>query len=234
MAYLHQHHGLVLVELLLLLLALGLDLLVLLHPQPLPGDVGSTLALQRLLLPQQTLTWLINLTSELTWPTPALLTTIAIVGLLLLLRRWLDALILIVFPALDSGATYLTTLLVQRPRPLGHGIVIQLFVTGYWSFPSGHIAHALTFFGLLVFFTYRLRRPGWWVWPLRLLLIAIVVLMGPSRLLEGEHWLSDVVAGYLYGAFWLILGLQAYGWAARRWPRLLAPGQQASVVAAAA
>jgi membrane-associated phospholipid phosphatase len=72
---------------------------------------------------------------------------------------------------------------------------------------------------------------GWWVWPLRLVLLAVIVLIGPSRMLEGEHWLSDVVAGYLYGAFWLILGLQVYGWAARRWPRLLAPGEQKRVTA---
>ena len=210
----------------MLLVALVLDVIVALHPAPLPGDVGSTLALQHLLLSHQTLTLLINQTSELTWPLAATLTTIAIVGLFLLVRRWLDALLVAVIPALGSATSYLTTLIVHRPRPLGYGIHIQMFVTGYWSFPSGHVEHAVAFFGLLLFLTYQMRRPGWWVWPLRVLLVAIIILMGPSRMLEGEHWLSDVVAGYLYGAFWLILGIGVYGWAAQRWPRLLASGQR--------
>lgn len=54
-------------------------------------------------------------------------------------------------------------------------------------------------------------------------MIALIVLMGPSRMLEGEHWLSDVVEGLLYGAFWLLAGIHAYRWAWHRWPRL--PGR---------
>lgn len=219
-AYMRAHPGWTLVEAVLLLLAGILDVIVVRHPSPLPGDVGTTLALQHWLLPHHTLTLLINQTSELTWPVAATITTVAVVGFLLLLRRWLDALLIAVIPGAASAVTYLTTLLVQRPRPLGHGLYVQLMVKGYWSYPSGHVEHALAFFGLLLFLTYRMLRPGWWVWPLRLALLAIIVLIGPSRLLEGEHWLSDVVAGYLYGAFWLILGIHLYDWAAGRWPRL--------------
>jgi undecaprenyl-diphosphatase len=231
MLYLRRHPIFILVEVLLLLLALGLDVLVALHPGPLPGDVGSMLTVQHLLLPHKTLTLLINQTSELTWPLPATLTTIAVVGLFLALRRWLDALLLAVIPGVGSASSYLTTLLVQRPRPLGHGLYIQMMVKGFYSFPSGHVEHALVFFGLLVFLTYQVRRPGWWAWPLRLVLLAVIVVIGPSRMLEGEHWLSDVVAGYLYGAFWLVLGIQVYGWAARRWPRLLGSGEHKSAAA---
>lgn len=224
--YLRQQRRWVLAAALLAFAALALDVLVWRHPAPLPADIGATLWLQHLVLPQRTLTLLLNQPSELTWPLPATLTTVAVVGLLLLLRRWLDALALTAIPAADSAVTYLTTLLVQRPRPMGFGVQVQLLVQGFYSYPSGHVAHAVTFFGLLAFLTYRVCRPGWWVWPLRVALVAVIVLMGPSRLLEGEHWLSDVVAGYLYGAFWLLVGIHAFDAVARRWPRLLAAGER--------
>jgi undecaprenyl-diphosphatase len=196
----------------------------------LPGDVGSVLDLQRLLLPHKTLTLWLEQVSTVTWPIPALETIIASVALLLLLRRWLDALLVAALTALGSGSSFLTSLLIQRPRPTGHGIYVLWQIKDYWSFPSGHVEHALTFFGILLFLTYQIPRPAPWLrpvlWAVRLGLLAFIVLMAPSRLVEGQHWTSDVVQGYLYGAFWLILGIHAYRWAAQRWPRLLAAGER--------
>ena len=48
------------------------------------------------------------------------------------------------------------------------------------------------------------------LWPVRLFLLAEIVLMAPSRVLMGEHWPSDVMAGLLYGAFWLLVGVHAF------------------------
>jgi membrane-associated phospholipid phosphatase len=74
----------------------------------------------------------------------------------------------------------------------------------------------VAFFGFVLFLTWRMRRPALPLWPVRAVLIALIVLMGPSRVLEGEHWPSDVLGGLLYGAFWLILGLHVYAWAGHR------------------
>jgi membrane-associated phospholipid phosphatase len=73
---------------------------------------------------------------------------------------------------------------------------------------------------LLSFLTYLARPPAPWLVILRVVLALIVVLMGISHILEGEHWPSDVVAGHLLGAFWLIVGIHAYRWLWRRSPRL--------------
>lgn len=211
----------------------GLDVVAVEHPAPLPADAGSILAIQRFMLPHATLTQWLEQVSTITWPIPALETIIAVVVLLLLLRRWLDALIVGLFTALGSGSSYLTAELIRRPRPGGHGIHVLFQITNYWSFPSGHVEHALTFFGLLFFLSYQMGQPApaWrpLLWLVRLVLLGFIVLMAPSRLVEGQHWLSDVVAGYLYGAFWLILGVHVYGLAAAHWPRLLARDERKRV-----
>lgn len=66
------------------------------------------------------------------------------------------------------------------------------------------------------------------VTALRLILLAVILLIGPSRMLPGEHWTSDVVQGALYGLFWLLAGISLYRWAAPRWPRWLAPDERAA------
>jgi hypothetical protein len=62
------------------------------------------------------------------------------------------------------------------------------------------------------------------LWVVRIALLAAIILMLPSRTLEGEHRPSDGSAGLLFGGFWLLL-IQVYYWAARRWPRLLGLGE---------
>lgn len=215
-------------EALLLAPALALAAVVARHPGPLPGDVGLTLAEQHLLLPHWLLAQAIEGVSTINWPIPSAITLVAVTVVLLILRRRLAAVVALVTAGLADGASFLTSELVRRPRPSGHGLQVLQHITNYFSFPSGHVVHALAFFGLLLFLTYQVVRPTAWLWLVRLVLIALIVLMAPSRVLEGEHWPSDVLEGLLYGAFWLVLGIHAYLWARRRWPRLLGRHEQAA------
>jgi membrane-associated phospholipid phosphatase len=97
-------------------------------------------------------------------------------------------------------------------------------IANFYSFPSGHVVHATAVFGLFLFLSTQIRRP---IHPLvigliRVLLVAAIILMPISRILEGEHWPTDVLAGLLYGGFWLVIAAHVYVWARKRWPRLLA------------
>ena len=207
---------------LLLLAGVALAVVVKEHPAPLPGDVGAELAVQHALLARGPLTAVVEGVSTINFPLPSALLLATVAALLLVVRRWLDLLVTLLVAGLADGSSALIKGLVQRPRPSGDGIHILQHILNSPSYPSGHVLHATAVFGILLFLTYRVRRPAAWVWAARAVLIALIVLMGPSRMLEGEHWLSDVVGGLLYGAFWLVVGIAVYRWARRRYPRLSA------------
>lgn len=102
---------------------------------------------------------------------------------------------------LADGSSVIIKSLVQRPRPSGDGIHLLQHLLDSPSYPSGHVLHATAVLGMLLFLTYQVRRPAAWVWVVRVVLVLLIVLMAPSRVLEGEHWPSDVLEGLLYGAF---------------------------------
>ena len=70
------------------------------------------------------------------------------------------------------------------------------------SYPSGHTAAAVALYGCLgVLLLIYVSRPGlrW----LAAVLFCIPVYVALSRLYEGEHYPSDVIAGALLGGLWL-------------------------------
>jgi undecaprenyl-diphosphatase len=211
-------------EIILLVLLGTLALMVHAHPGPLPLDAPIERAVQHDLLHRGVLTAGIEAISTLNWPLPTIITLAIIVVIFLLLRRWLDVIVAPLAAAVCSGTTYVLSQWVRRPRPSGHGIHPLQHITGTFSFPSGHVVYAVAVFGLFLFLSFQVRRPFHpaLVWTLRVVLVALIVLMPLSRVLEGEHWPSDALAGALDGAFWLVLFAHLYLWMRARWPRLLA------------
>lgn len=73
------------------------------------------------------------------------------------------------------------------------------------SFPSGHAALAVALFGFLAYAVCRARLlDARRAVPLASLLVLSI---GFSRMYLGEHYLSDVVNGFLVGAIWLVIGI---------------------------
>ncbi|HVA91345.1 MAG TPA: phosphatase PAP2 family protein [Chloroflexota bacterium] len=211
----------------LVLLALAMLLMVLVksHLAPLPGDVGVELAVQHALRP----TFLaapVEAVSTAGWPIPSAISVAVMVLCFLALRRWLDALIIVPIAVIASMSNLLTADLVKRPRPQGHDIWVMEKVTHYFSFPSGHVVFATSVWGFIVFLTWRALPGTAWIWLPRILGLVIVITMPVSRILEGEHWPTDVIEGALYGAVWLLVAMSVYDWAASRYPRLLGVAEQ--------
>lgn len=91
---------------------------------------------------------------------------------------------------------------ISRSRPAD----VAYYTVEHFSFPSGHATTAVALYGMLAYLLFRyLSRPGR---RLALVLAAVlIVIVGFSRIYLGVHFLSDVLAGFLLGALWLLVGI---------------------------
>jgi undecaprenyl-diphosphatase len=103
------------------------------------------------------------------------------------------------------GCELVTTLAkygIDRARP----VFTTIATATTPSFPSGHTTGSAAVYG---FVAYAIARDlpsssrrfaiGYWA-------VVLIILVGVSRVFLGVHFFSDVVAGYLIGAFWLLVG----------------------------
>lgn len=98
---------------------------------------------------------------------------------------------------LTAGLNNIIKLLIHRGRP----DLLPLEKTSFYSFPSGHSMNSLVFYGLLAYFAYhytRNKKVGIIVW---IIALAIVVMIGFSRIYLGAHYPTDVIAGFVAGIF---------------------------------
>jgi len=97
-----------------------------------------------------------------------------------------------------SLAAFLLKIMFARPRPELFASIITLPADA--AFPSAHAAQVMAV-GLAL----MLVLPARWRWPLAVPIIALVLLVGASRLYLQVHWPSDVVAGYVLGVLSALL-----------------------------
>jgi membrane protein DedA with SNARE-associated domain/membrane-associated phospholipid phosphatase len=89
---------------------------------------------------------------------------------------------------------------MMRPRPLN---ALAAF-SGY-SFPSGHATAAIIFF-LFLFYTYKNSFSNRVFRTLFLLAMPLLILLvGFNRVYLNAHYISDVIAGFALGLFWITL-----------------------------
>jgi len=131
-----------------------------------------------------------------------LLTLAAVVGLLLVTRRYGPALYVLLSVGSGALVSALSKQFYDRPRP---DLVPQLDIVHTASFPSGHALITTVAYLTLAALVIRFFDD----WRVRIYVagvaIFISVLVGISRIYLGVHWPSDVAAGWALGTAWASL-----------------------------
>lgn len=197
-----------------------------------PLDVPITSFIQG--LSQPTLKAIVNFASDANWPTQAGVTAIAVIVVLALLRHIRAAICVAIS---GFGADFVNVTLngiVARPRPNNVHIHVVAHL-GLHSFPSGHVTHVIGFYGFMLYFSIRQMQlhPTWrpWLWIPVAICIYFIVFIGPSRVLEGEHWPSDVLASDIIGLLVLAIAIALYHLMALAWLRLRASSEKHALAA---
>jgi membrane-associated phospholipid phosphatase len=126
-------------------------------------------------------------------------------------KKWVEATFVVATLISSAIISGVLKMLVSRPRPPGFSLnpydLFQSF--NQYSYPSGHVLFFVTFFGFVGFLAWKYLT-GWKRWVTIAICAALIVLIGPSRIYLGKHWLSDVIGSYIIGTFWLIILILLY------------------------
>lgn len=162
-------------------------------------DLPVALAIQSIDVPA--VAWVLVHMSDLGWAPLDVICVAGIAAALIALRLRLEAAVIVVSTLLAGEVGTLTKDVVQRARPTSSFVHLAGHLADF-SFPSGHVIFATVLFGS----TFAVV---WIVWPSSLVrnavlvvLAALVLLMGPSRIYLGEHWPTDVLGAYCLGGMW--------------------------------
>jgi undecaprenyl-diphosphatase len=135
---------------------------------------------------------------------PALLALACILVIVVLFRLTRDRHAIMQMVVASIGASAWVTLgkhLIGRSRP---EVSYALVVSQGFSYPSGHAVASSAIYltaGILLSRSLNSRRKRWAVMGIA---IALVVLIGLTRIYLGVHYPSDVVGGLLLGAAWAL------------------------------
>lgn len=201
------------------------------HPAPWPIELGLTKMIQGphavpCAYSQQHRSWLdadVDFINRFDDPIPSVVIPLAWMAVLALVRWFWHALFLGVAVLSGSSVWGGITILVDRPRPRpAFGICVHRVIAAF-SFPSGHVVHDGVLYGFLLYLSFtrpvRTWRYRWVLLPFQVLAVLYLLAIGFSRLRSGEHWLFDVLGGYLTAALWLFFLIFLYHWIAHLWAK---------------
>lgn len=125
---------------------------------------------------------------------------ITILILILIKNKKIGLIVLINLCSVTVLNLFLKSIL-QRPRPNEYRIINE---TGY-SFPSGHSMISMAFYGFIIYLIYKNIKNKYLKWISIILLSILILMIGFSRIYLGVHYVSDVLAGFLFSISYLIV-----------------------------
>lgn len=175
-------------------------------------DLSLTRAIQSIQAPLYA--WTLIHASDLGFFPLSQITYVAALAGLWLAGRPRSGVLVVVATALVSLCATIVKELVRRPRPSTSLVHVATRLHDA-SFPSGHVVHYVVMFGFVVYLVVSRRlylAPGWRAGA-TVVLVALIVLVGPSRVYLGQHWPTDTLGGYLLGGAVLLVSIAIE----RRW-----------------
>jgi undecaprenyl-diphosphatase len=125
-------------------------------------------------------------------------------------KGWLEA--AFVIATLSAGVLAgVLKVLVGRPRPPGFTLAPRDLFDSFnqYAYPSGHVLLFVVFYGFVAYLAWKYLE-GRARWIVTGVCATLILLIGPSRIVLGEHWASDVIGSYIIGSFWLIILVLLY------------------------
>ena len=129
--------------------------------------------------------------------------TVAAVIVLALRRKFAEAILVTVVVAGGQALGTLVKNLVARQRPPVETALIGQ--PGTYAFPSGHAVAAVLLYGVLAFLLVNELSSRRARIAVTVAAVAIIVLVGISRVYLGVHWPSDVLGAWVLAGMWLAL-----------------------------
>lgn len=205
------------------------------HQAPLPLDLSVTKAVQHLALPDW-LNTVLNVPSYLNDPLPSIIALVlwviffALIGLIERMRGrsarpwWFAGMFLALAVQVSAALNVVIDELVKRQRPLpADGIHVVGPIVPFPTYPSGHTEHDMVYYGFLLYLScsgaVRRWRYRWLLLPLQGYAVFDMLVIGFSRIALGDHWVTDVLGGYLEGLIYLCLFIFLYHLTERAWRR---------------
>ena len=115
-------------------------------------------------------------------------------------RYWTELWMVLIAWGGEAGIWLLVSNYFNRPRPV--------FAVPAWhqmtapGFPSGHVFGAVLCYGLLAYLIVPKMSTHFWKAVVVTLALVMILYIGFSRLFVGDHYPSDILAGYGIGIAW--------------------------------
>ena len=128
--------------------------------------------------------------------------TVLFVSMLLFIifqRNVKAAVILFLSVLIGNVGNKLLKALIGRERP-----TFPEHIEDGFSFPSGHVMVGLLLFGMIAYYLVRVSQTIKVKQTILICTSLLLMIIGFSRLLEGEHFLTDVIGGFITGGLVLM------------------------------
>lgn len=144
-----------------------------------------------------------------TFDAPVLIAITAVLSLILGIVGRYAQMVLLAATILGQATNAALKLIIGRPRPEDGLVQVTEQASGL-SFPSGHTMGTVVFCGIIVYLSFQLIRHRQLRILVQVLAVAQMFAVGFSRVYTGAHWPSDVLGGFLWGAWFVLLLIVCY------------------------